>query len=165
MKYLKFFENVKNEKNKEELIEMISKTSEDFWRMVDIANWDKAIEKYNYFGYNEKIIRTVEYRIYNEFTFEQIIEFKKEYDNLYEKVYNYFDPFYDDINMGGGDDSWGDFLSSIIGKNKKYLLKSIDNPSILKNMIYMENFRYILNPSFSEYNDIKYDGNITKFNL
>ncbi len=142
----------------------------EFWKMVKVANWTKAIEEYHMVGYDfNKILEDVRCRVYKEYDFDDIKVFEKIYDDLYSKVYEYFNPHYDMIDMGGGgDDSWSDFLSSIIGRGENFLIKAIKKPYILSDMEYMENFKYILLVDYDDYDKIKhrifYD-EIDKYNI
>lgn len=133
--------------------------------MVKIANWEKSIKEYQRNEDFLGILNFARFRIFYEYNYEQVSEFYEEYYELYQKVYKYFNPFYDIIFKVGGDDTWSDFLSSVIGRGKDFLINAINNPISLKGMDYMENFGYLLLVDEDEYYNIKFDGSIEKYNL
>ena len=143
----------------------LNSVSDEFWKMVDIADWNAVIK-----GYSENpiiddehrnFLNEAKFRVYNKYTFNQVQEFHKEYQNIYYKIYEYFELYFMDgehgVSLGG--DSYTDLMSSVIGKGKDFLTRCIEDYELVtqmaKNNDYAENFEYIFMVSEKEYIDIK----------
>jgi len=156
MKHLKLFEENKTS----QVNSLLAGTSSEFWEMVKSVNWKKAIDDYHATGdrYNE-IFDSIQGKLYLKYEYFDIIKFYREYGFLYEKLYSYFDKYYDTYDYGVSDDGFSDLLSSIIGKGKSWTIRCIKNPKIPKKMSntndYMENFVYLLQVDYSEYYKIR----------
>ena len=144
----------------------ISKISEDFWKMVEVAEWKKVID-----GYidnpiidekHKNVFKKCQFRIYDKFSYREIIKFKKEYNIVYLYLLGFYQNKLDDVYPNikiGYSDRHIDLISSIIGLGKNFVKRSLDNPEIfvrmLENDYYAENFVYILDISEKEYWDIR----------
>lgn len=177
MKYLKSIYLVENYKNKPN----VDSLSPKFWEMVDIINWQEAINLYrsdnSISSYNQEkrdnCWEKMQFRLYSKYDYSEIINFLDEYYFFYIKLYDYFNEANLLINIIDGDD-YSDALSSVIGKGKSFTKECIDNKNKFTEMVneedYIENFKYLLDINFDEYENIKvkYDPfyrEVKKYNL
>lgn len=153
--------------SKNSLLNLISK---DFWKMVEIADWQKFINemKKDETVFNKELEK-VKGRIFKNFNYESIQLFKNEYEILYKNLHNKFNYV---INIS--DDEYMDLISSIIAKGEDFIKKALTDKNLILKMVndddYYENFKYVISVGFEEYHKIKmkYDDfyrDISKYNL
>lgn len=169
-KYIK----VKNRQN-------LNSVSPEFWEMVKFANWQQYISVKNCRDYDHteaKIINDkIKKKLYTKYEYSEIENFSEEYEKLYNYLYLHFkdtwlNPKYS--RYMPSDDGYSDLLSSIIGKGRAFVNKCLNDKDIFVKMAkdddFAENFGYLLNVEFEEYDQIrsKYDDfyrDRKKFNL
>lgn len=156
----------------------INSVSNEFWKMVRIANWNTVIK-----GYKENpiidqthkdFLQLARFRIYSKFSLNEIRKFREEYDVIYFQLYDWFFSTFSEGNFNLSDDGYTDFISSIIGKGKTFIKKCIKNNNLVLEMAksedYAESFLYLLVCNERLYDDIKakYDPffrDVRKYNL
>lgn len=151
------FENYKKEPN-------IDSVSQEFWKMIRVANWTLFINKYK----NRQgklyidVLEEEKYKLYSKYEFYKIKKFEKEYDIIYGELYDYF--LFSTKNVKISSDGYSDAISSLIGRGKMFIKKCIKDPKIFIKTIesddYAENFVYLLQIDISDYNKVK-----SKYNL
>jgi hypothetical protein len=162
MKYLRKFEKYENKPD-------VNSVSSEFWKMVRIANWNKVIIGFNdnSISYEERRLfyKQCQGRIYSKYSYDEVINFRKDYDIIYKQLYKYFEDLWlrKDPNFKNGlpvsDDGYTDLISSIIGKGKLFVKNAIRNKKLVIDMAnnddYAENFGYQLNIDKDEYVEIR----------
>jgi hypothetical protein len=144
MKYIKLFES--------DITDMVS---DEFWTMVDIVDWGAVIKGYrksptyhqDYVNWNDQ----AKGRLYVNYPYDKVKNFKHEYLKIYYELYDKFDG----LDCGVSDDGYTDLISSVVGKGKEWVKKCIENPNLVENMgrqdKYMENFGYLFSVSKEDY--------------
>lgn len=159
------FENFKNKPN-------VNLASPEFWKMVKIANWNAVITFYkknpsSFFRSSLKdktpsFYEQAQNRIYSEYSFEEVKNFRENYYFIFYRLYDYFEKIwlnkrYDKFMPS--DDGYSDLISSVIGKGKTFTKECIDVPNVFikmaKNNDYVENFGYIFDADENEYWEVK----------
>ena len=143
----------------------LNSVSPEFWKMVKIANWNVVMKGYK----NNPIVRQdrldfykkAQNRIYSKYTFKEIEKFNGEYHVIYTQVYDFFSNIWLDDKYASitvSDDGYSDLISSVVGKGKTWVDKSINNVEnfvqMMKNRDYVENFGYLFQVDEDEYNQI-----------
>ena len=142
MKYIRLFEDF-DTKFGEMLTKGLPKTSDKFWEFVDKVKWSENGD------YTAGYIKNVAspYFSYSEFS-----EFSEIYDTLYVYLYEILKPKWlkdnDEYITHMSDDSFTDFLSSVIGFGEDYYAEAATNylDSKISEEVYhnyKENFGYI----------------------
>ena len=141
----------------------VNSLSDEFWKMVKFANWNKFIkdskkEDFNYIDTFEK----VKFKIFSKYSYEEVHNFFTDCHTLYYQLYDYFKDIWLDKKYSDfmpSDDGYVDFISSIIGKGKEFTKKCIDDEKVFikmaKNEDYAENFVYFLQSDEDEYWEIR----------
>lgn len=149
--------------------------SDNFWKMVDVADWNSVIEGYNNSPIiNEKhrnFFRDAQLRLYSVYSLKELKDFYNEYDKIYYPLYNYFDD--EKIKNLVSDDGYSDLVSSIIGKGKIFTENCIKNKKLIMGMAenndFAENFEYLLMQSEKDYyyikNEYPFEKEKNKYNL
>ena len=138
----------------------VNSVTPEFWEMVDVADWNSFIEKYNdetrTIQYKD-ILNDARYRLYIKYSFDELNEFAMEYNKIYEQFRNYFKSIWIDNNLMS-EDSYSDLISSIIGRGKEFAKNIILNTEVFMRMAktedYAENFCYLFSVNKREYDKI-----------
>jgi hypothetical protein len=155
--------------------------SDEFWKMVRIANWNAVIKGYK----NNPIInkahrdffKQAQNRIYSKYSYNDIRKFGKECHHMEAKLHEYFEDIWLDEKYGDimpSDDGYDDLISSVVGKGKNFVKKILETPKIFLQMAkdddYVESFHYLFIIDEEEYHEIKSEfdpiyKNSRKYNL
>lgn len=141
----------------------VNSVSNEFWKMVEIANWNAVIKGYSdnpiINAQHRDFYKDAQLRIYSKYSLEEIKKFHDEYDIIYEQLYDYFHKNFLKGKLNVHEDGYSDLLSSLIGKGKKFTNTCIEHPKFFNQMgmddDYAENFVYLLNVGEKEYFNIK----------
>lgn len=140
--------------------------SDEFWKMVRIANWNAVIK-----GYAENPIvdnthhdffKKAQNRIYSKYSYLEIKKFNEEFKYIYNELHDYFEDIWLSDKYGDimpSDDGYDDLMSSIVGKGKSFVKKCLENAKIVLQMAkdsnYVESFSYLFNINEDEYHKIR----------
>ena len=158
----------------------VNSVSSEFWKMVEIADWNSAIKYYQGIRFSAKVyvnlFEKVQLELYKKYEYDQIKKFCDELHIFYQELYLYFSEYFEELNPESFDQYSDDFqnlITSTIGKGKKIIKKCIDDPRFLlrieKSNDYVEGFEDLLDVTETEYWDIKsqdpFFKDVRKFNL
>lgn len=167
----------------------VNSVSSEFWKMIEIADWNSVIKYYQYLQFPTLInpyeylrnsvgnfFEKVQLELYKKYEYDQIKKFCDELHIFYQELYLYFSEYFEKLNPKSFDQYSDDFqnlITSTIGKGKKIIKKCIDDPRFLlrieKSNDYVEGFEDLLDVTETEYWDIKsqdpFFKDVKKFNL
>lgn len=158
----------------------VNSVSSEFWKMVEIADWNSAIKYYQGIRFSATVyvnfFEKVQLELYKKYEYDQIKKFCDELHIFYQELYLYFSEYFEKLNPESFDQYSDDFqnlITSTIGKGKKIIKKCIDDPRFLlrieKSNDYVEGFEDLLDVTETEYWDIKsqdpFFKDVKKFNL
>ena len=140
----------------------VNNYSDEFWKFITVANWNKIIKTKDEFENKDKEEELkLKIRVFKNFEYDTIMNFRKEYDKLTEELYLYFKPTWLDNKYSKfmpSDDGYFDLISSVIGKGEFFIKRCINNHKLFadmaKNNEYVENFGYIFQTTWKEYDEI-----------
>jgi len=154
--------------------------SDEFWKMVKIANWNAVIQGYKknpiINDKHREFFKKAQYRVYSKYSYPEVRQFRNECNLIEKKLYDYFkfvwlSKKYNKIMPS--DDGYTDLISSIVGKGKTFVKRILQDPKIFLQMAkdedYAESFIYLFG-SEDVYHEIreKYDPfykEMRKYNL
>ena len=169
IKTFKLFEN--NIMNTDDIMIVLNNTSDEFWEMVKIVDWDKVIKEKSDWNRNsddayiigrisinrnsDDAEQDAKMRLYKSFEYDEIEKFYDEYHDIQSELYEQLeDNWLNEPGYGVSDDGYSDLLSSIIGKGKEFIISVINDPTIPVEMVktnsYAENFGYLLNVDYED---------------
>lgn len=158
----------------------VNSVSSEFWKMIEIADWNSVIKYYQGIRFSAKVyvnfFEKVQLELYKKYEYDQIKKFCDELHIFYQELYLYFSEYFEELNPESFDQYSDDFqnlITSTIGKGKKIIKKCIDDPRFLlrieKSNDYVEGFEDLLDVTETEYWDIKsqdpFFKDVRKFNL
>jgi len=140
----------------------VNNYSDDFWNFIRVVDWNKIIKTKDEFENKDKEEELkLKIRVFKNFEYNTLMNFKNEYDKLIEELYLYFKPTWLDNKYSAfmpSDDGYLDLISSIIGKGEFFINRCINYHKLFidmaKNNKYVENFGYIFQTSWKEYDEI-----------
>jgi len=158
----------------------VNSVSSEFWKMIEIADWNSVIKYYQGIRFSAKVyvnlFEKAQLELYKKYEYDQIKKFCDELHIFYQELYLYFSEYFEELNPESFDQYSDDFqnlITSTIGKGKKIIKKCIDDPRFLlrieKSNDYVEGFEDLLDVTETEYWDIKsqdpFFKDVRKFNL